>query len=167
MQRLGVQRITGLGAVQTTSNITSFEQFFDNKSFSLVRCCYLIAMLGLACASNLKRLCREIAPILNYCWRVFDRPPSDVLLRKSLFQSADSSESLVFLRFKTESLLYAPLGRAGTKTALWEIDSCESFWLHHLWAGYLCVALWCTRFLSGLFEDSTSIHPLLGWAILR
>jgi hypothetical protein len=36
MQRLGVKRIAGLGAIQTVSNITAVELFFDNKSFSLV-----------------------------------------------------------------------------------------------------------------------------------
>jgi hypothetical protein len=36
MRRLGVKRIAGLGAIQTVSNITAFELFFDNESFSLV-----------------------------------------------------------------------------------------------------------------------------------
>jgi hypothetical protein len=36
MRRLEVTRIAGLGVVQTVSNITAFELFFDNKSFSLV-----------------------------------------------------------------------------------------------------------------------------------
>jgi hypothetical protein len=34
-------------------------------------------------------------------------------------------------------------------------DSCESFSFHHLWLGYSQVALWPTRFWSGLSVDST------------
>jgi hypothetical protein len=36
MRRLSVKRIVGLGVAQTVSNITAFELFFDNESFSLV-----------------------------------------------------------------------------------------------------------------------------------
>jgi hypothetical protein len=36
MRRLGVKRVAGLEAVQFVSNVTAFELFFDNKSFSLV-----------------------------------------------------------------------------------------------------------------------------------
>jgi hypothetical protein len=35
MRRLGVKRIAGLGAVQIVPNITAFELFFDDESFSL------------------------------------------------------------------------------------------------------------------------------------
>jgi hypothetical protein len=100
MRHLGLQRIAGLGAIHTMSNITAFELLFDNERFSLVWFCYFIAMLGFACASDLKRLYRKRALILNYCRRVFDKPQSDELLRKSLFQSTDSNDFYTPLSYR-------------------------------------------------------------------
>jgi hypothetical protein len=39
-------------------------------------------------------------------------------------------------RFEAESLWNVLRGRAVEETALYKIDSCESFRLHHLWVGY-------------------------------
>jgi hypothetical protein len=36
MRRANVKRLAGLGVVDIASNITAFELFFDNKSFSLI-----------------------------------------------------------------------------------------------------------------------------------